>query len=143
MDLKFNELTSPNLLTEEQLAALLPQLDGLASWIKQVQEFALNKALSGSPIEGYKVVEGKSNRKWTDDADVADALKLEGYEDAFIYNKSVKGITDLEKLLGKKDFEKILGSYVIKPAGKPALVPVTDKRPVYDANAQAAADFKD
>lgn len=136
-------LTSPDLLTDEQIEALLPELDGIISWAKQVQDYALNQALSGKKYEGYKVVEGKSNRKWKDESKVADTLEVEGYDSDIIYEKKLKGISAMESLLGKKDFQRILGLLVEKPAGKPTLVPESDKRPAYNVTEQAAADFKD
>ncbi len=137
------DLKSPDLLTKEQLEELLPELDGIISWAKQVQDFALNQAIKGEKFKGFKVVEDRSLRKWKDEEKVADILEAEGYDASLIYEKKLKGISAVESLMGKKDFAKVLGSLVNKPAGKPTLVPESDKRPAYDATAQAVADFKD
>ena len=89
---------------------------------------------------GFKLVEGRSNRKYVNEEEVADAAKAAGYED--IYKKSLIGITEMEKLMGKKDFQKILGSLVYKPQGKITLVPESDKRPPIQTET-AEADFKE
>lgn len=143
MQIKSKELKSPDLLSKEQIEALLPELDGLISWAKQVQDYALGQALSGENFEGFKVVEGRSNRKWKDENEVADTLVLEGYDESIIYDKKLKGITAIEQLVGKKAFSGILNNLVEKPQGKPCLVPNTDPRPVYDQTQSAAADFAD
>ena len=80
----------------------------------------------GKEWSGFKVVEGRSNRKFLDEAAVAAAAKEHGYTD--IYRQSLITLTEMEKLMGKKEFEKILGKLIIKPLGKPTLVPVSDKR---------------
>ena len=89
---------------------------------------------------GKSLVEGRSNRKYVNEEEVADAAKAAGYED--IYKKSLIGITEMEKLMGKKDFQKILGSLVYKPQGKITLVPESDKRPPIQTET-AEADFKE
>lgn len=80
----------------------------------------------GKEWNGFKVVEGRSNRKFADEAAVAEAAKEHGYTD--IYRQSLITLTDMEKLMGKKQFGEILGKHVIKPPGKPTLVPLSDKR---------------
>lgn len=79
-------------------------------------------------------MEGRSVRKYADETKVADAAKAAGYND--IYKQSLISITEMERLMGKKDFEKILGGLVVKPQGKPALVPETDKRPAINVSAK-------
>lgn len=88
------------------------------------QDAALNH---GKEWRGFKVVEGRSNRKYTDETAVAEAANAAGYQD--IYKRSLIPITEMEKLMGKKEFQNILGGLVYKPPGKPTLVPITDKRP--------------
>ncbi len=136
-------LKSTDLLTNEEIAEILPALDDIEAWIKDVKAIALTKCMNGETITGYKVVEGKSNRKWSDEQAVADTLELEGYDESVIYEKKLKGLTQVESLLGKKEFEKLLGGLIEKPQGKPTLVPESDKRPAIDAAASAREDFKD
>lgn len=138
-----NKLTSPDLMSHEEIAELLPSLEELISWAKQVQEYALNQALLGEKFEGFKVVAGRSIRKFQDEDTVADTLLGEGYEESMIYERKLCTITKLEALLGKKKFGSILGNLVVKPLGKPALVSDDDERPEYEIETSASDDFKD
>lgn len=115
--------------------------DELAKWSADVYAYAQDEAIThGRVWNGFKLVEGRSNRKYVNEEEVADAAKAAGYED--IYKKSLIGITEMEKLMGKKDFQKILGSLVYKPQGKITLVPESDKRPPIQTET-AEADFKE
>lgn len=116
----------PAKLEESEIAAILPKIDSLVSWANDVKDYALQQALSGVSYNGFKVVEGKSNRKYTDEAAVASVVTNNGYDP---YEKKLLGITAMTSLLGKKKFEELLGGLVTKPPGKPALVPESDKRP--------------
>lgn len=82
-------------------------------------------------------MEGRSNRKYTDEDAVADTVSKAGFDP---YEPKLLGITAMEKLLGKKKFAELLASLVEKPQGKPALVPMTDKRPEMNT---AQEDFKE
>lgn len=141
--IKKDSLQSPDLLTKQQIETLLPELDNIISWAKQVQEYALEQALKGTRYDGFKVVEGRSIRSFVDTDKVVDRLTGEGYEEAMLYERKLKSLTQIEALVGKKNFEPILGDLVQKPPGKPALVPATDKRPEFTPSEAAAADFKD
>lgn len=135
-------LQSPDLLSQEQIEALLPHLDQIIGWAKQVQEYALEQALKGTKYEGFKVVAGRAVRKFTDPEKVVDALLAEGYDESMLYERSLKSLTQIESLVGKKNFTVLLGTYVDVPQGKPTLVPESDKRPELAA-ATAASDFSD
>ena len=92
-------------------------------------------------MAGYKIVEGKSNRKYTDEAKAAEVLLATGsYCEKEIFTKDLLGITAMEKLLGKKQFNNLLDGLIVKPPGRPTLVPIDDKRPEYNT---ATADFKE
>lgn len=143
MDLSANELPAADVLTNEQITVLLPHLDGIISWAKQVQDYALKKALEGENFEGFKVVEGRSNRKFKDDEKVAELLLGEGFDENVIYEKKLATLSKIETLVGKKKFPLLLGDLVEKAPGKPALVPESDKRPKYTPEITAAADFSD
>ena len=127
----------PATLEDAEIAAILAKADELSAWAADVKEYALQQALSGVEYDGWKVVEGRANRKYTNEDAAADAVTAAGYDP---YEKKVLGITAMEKLLGKKKFADILGSLVEKPQGKPVLVPLTDKRPPMNT---AAEDFKE
>ena len=117
---------------------MLAQIPGLTRWASDVQDYALSQALSGELYEGFKLVAGRSIRKYTDETAVAEAAKAAGYRD--IYKRSLLTITAMEKLMGKKQFSEILGDLVVKPEGKPTLVPLSDKRPELQIST-AADDF--
>ena len=102
-----------------------------------MKEYALNQALQGTDYSHFKVVEGRSNRKYTNEDDVAKTVMAAGYDP---YEKSILGITAMSKLLGKKKFNELLGSLICKPQGKPTLVSKSDKRPAMKNTAQD--DFK-
>jgi len=123
----------PNTLDFVEIAALLPYLDGLISWAKDIKEYALENALKGQQIPGHKLVSGRAIRRWGTGAE--DALKHLVPEDK-LYKKKLVGIGEIEKILGKK--HEVFSKITIKPAGKPALVSKEDKRPEYNS---AAADF--
>ena len=133
--------TEPGLMSLEDIAQILPHFSTIKSWINSVEEFALEAALEGDTIPGYKLVEGKSNRKFKSDEEVRKALKEAGIpEDSYLKPRELKTITDLEKTLTKKGFKTILGDLVIKPEGKPTLVEESDPREPFS---KAQNDFKD
>jgi len=127
----------PNNLDETEIAAILPRIDDFVSWVNDIKEYALLQALSGITYEGYKVVEGKSNRKYTDDDSVATKVTDTGFDP---YEKKLLGITAMTSLLGKKKFDELLGDFIHKPPGKPTLVSDNDKRP---ALSTVKDDFKE
>lgn len=139
MRLAQSEFKLPPLLTDAEIGSVLMKLPDLKKWADELQEYALQQALAGKEWEGFKLVEGRSVRKYTDEDAVVTAAESAGYHD--IYKKSLISITEMERLMGKKDFEKILGGLVVKPQGKPTLVSETDKRPAI--NVSAKNDFNE
>ena len=135
MELAKYEFAAAPLLDTDEIAAILPQIDALVSWAEDIKSFALQQALSGVRYEGFKVVEGRSNRKYSDESAVAAVVQEAGYD---LYEKKLLGITGMQRQLGKKKFEELLSGLVIKPQGKPVLVPESDKRPEMNT---AANDF--
>lgn len=127
----------PATLDEIEIAAILPKIDLLISWGNDIKDYALQQAQSGTHYEGFKVVEGRSNRKYTDESIVVDTVTKAGFDP---FEKKVIGITSMATLLGKKRFEELLGELIYKPPGKPALVPESDKRPAMNT---AINDFND
>lgn len=122
-----------------RIASILDRSMEIKNWLKDVEEHALASALEGAKYPGYKLVEGRSNRTITDE-EAAVLVLLKDHAEEQIFNKKIKGITDLEKLLGKKNFESLLGPYIEKPPGKPTLVPESDRRPELVPDS-AADDF--
>jgi hypothetical protein len=132
-----------DLLEPDEIAEILSKVDELTKWAADIEAYALQQALNGEHYDGYKLVEGRSVRKYKDELQVAEKLKAEGFSEAVLYERKLLGITAMEKLVGKKKFTETLGDLVEKPAGKPVLVPESDKREAINSAAQAAADFKD
>ena len=131
-------LFGQGVLTDEEIGDLLIRGKELVAWYKDLEEYALNALLNGGTIPGWKAVAGRSNRTFTDtDAAIA-AVIAAGYDEALVYERKPKTLTELEKLMGKAEFTAKLGAYVVKPLGKPTLAPMTDKREPYSP---AAADF--
>lgn len=128
LELARMEFRPPALLSDEEIAEVMQQAEELSRWASDVMAYATAAAIEdGRHFEGYKIVEGRSVRKFTDSAAVEQAAKEAGYTD--IYNKSLITLTAFEKLMGKEVFQNVLGQYVEKPKGKLTLVPVSDKRP--------------
>ena len=135
------EFAEPALMSDEEIAEVLSKADALKKWAEEVYTYAQNEAVvNHKEWPGYKLVLGRSNRKYTDEDEVAEAAQKAGYTD--IYKKSLIGITEMERLMGKKKFNEILGSLVYKPDGKVTLVPDSDKREAVKT-ATAEADFKE
>jgi len=126
MELAKYEFADAPTLDENEIAEILPQIDTLVSWAEDIKSYALNQALSGVRYPGFKLVAGRSNRKYADEAAVARVVSEAGYDP---YDKKLVGITEMTKRLGKKRFEELLNGLLIKPEGKPVLVPTTDTRP--------------
>lgn len=124
-------------LDETEIAAILDRADELAAWVTDVKDYALSQALQGVRYPGYKVVEGRSARKYTNEDAVAQVVSGAGYDP---YTHKVLGLTEMQKLLGKQKFNELLAAFIVKPQGKPVLVPDTDKRPIMNT---AKDDFKE
>ena len=136
-------LVEPANLTQEQILQVLDRGDAVAKWIGEVQSWALKQAEEhGRTWPGFKLVEGRSVRKYSDHDEVAKKLIESGVEEALIYERSLRGITAMETLLGKKKFAQLLDGLIVKPTGKPTLVPEGDKRPALSSVASAAEDFR-
>ncbi|WP_039236590.1 DUF2800 domain-containing protein [Bacillus thermotolerans] len=122
------EFKLPPLLTDSEIEEVLSKLSDLTKWANEIIAYATDAAVNhGKEWHGFKVVEGRSVRKYKDEGAVAEAAKANGYKD--IYRQSLITLTEMQKLMGKKKFEQILGGLIHKPPGKPKLVPNSDKRP--------------
>ncbi|NFO41794.1 DUF2800 domain-containing protein [Clostridium botulinum] len=139
MELAQYEFQKPPTLDNNDIGFILNRVDELTSWAKDVKEYALNQALKGEEFDGFKVVEGKSNRKWANEKAVGDILLEQGFLENIIYTKKLTGISNVESAIGKKEVNRLLGDYIIKPQGKPTLALATDKRAVFNP---AKADFE-
>lgn len=138
-----DDFKTPDLLDDQEISDILERVSGIENWLTAVKDYALMAAVNdGKKWPGFKLVEGRSNRVIADEASVVKHLIQDmSYGEDLIYNKKIKGIGDLEKLLGKKGFADEIGKWVIKPKGKPTLVLESDKRPEISSADSAAADF--
>lgn len=135
------EFSQPSLLTDEEISEVLKKADDLSKWAAEVYAYAQDEAIiHGKEWPGYKVVEGRSNRKYSSDEEVAAAAEAAGYKD--IYKKSLIGIGEMERLMGKEEFKKVLGRLVYKPQGKLTLVPISDPRKAI-TKTTASAEFQE
>ena len=116
----------PSQLSETEISLILPRIDELIAWGNDVREYALKQAISGKEFPGYKLVAGRSVTRYTDENAVASAVISAGYDP---YEKKLLGVTAMKSMLGKDQFNTILGNLTHKPQGKPTLVPTSDKRP--------------
>lgn len=115
------------LLSDEEIESILTVIPDLTKWAKEIMVYATEAAVNhGKEWRGFKLVEGRSVRKYKDENAVAEVAKAAGYKD--IYRHSLITLTEMQKLMGKENFEDVLGDLIIKPPGKPTLVPITDKR---------------
>ena len=138
MELARYEFRQPPLLTDEEVEEILGKLDNLMDWASDIKDYALQAAISGKHWSGYKLVEGRANRRYTDENAVVAAVKAAGYDP---YDEpKLLGVTAMTTLLGRKQFNDILGGLITKPQGKPTLVPESDKRP---AMTTILDDFKE
>ena len=127
-----------NELQPHDIQMILLRSDAIKSWLSAVEDYALESAMAGNAIPGFKIVEGRSVRKYSDENKVAEVLESNGFMD--IWKKSLKTITEMEKMITKKTFATLLSGLIIKPSGKPTLVPENDPRPDFNS---AETDFKD
>ncbi len=135
MELARYEFTEPALLSDEEIAKILTQADDLASWVNDIKGYGLSVLHRGGSLPGFKLVAGRSVRKYTDEKSVAQVVKDAGHDP---YDHKILGITAMTKLLGRSRFQELLSSCIYKPKGKPTLAPESDKRPAIMIN-----DFND
>lgn len=125
-------------LSDAEIGDLLIRGRHLIQWYKDMEEYATKALLDGKPIPGWKLVAGRSNRAFTDPDAAIQAVIAAGYDEALVYDRKPKTLAELEKLMGKAEFAEKIGSFVVKPLGKPTLALASDKREPYSP---AAADF--
>ena len=138
MRLAERDFKQPDLLTDEEILDILPVAESLNNWVQDLIAYAIQQAVNGRDWPGYKLVAGRSVRRYTSEAEVIKAATEAGFTD--IYKTTLLGVGDLEKRMGRKKFSEVLGKYVIKPVGAPQLVPESDPRKPYS---DAASDFND
>jgi hypothetical protein len=127
-----------DLLTPEQMSDVLKKGETLVDWYKAVKVKALESILNGTPIPGYKAVEGRSVRTWSDQDKALEELMKSGIDRAAIYDSVPKSLSQIEKMLGKTKFNEVVGKFVTKPQGAPSLADESDPKPAYNS---AVSDF--
>jgi len=137
MKLAERDFKQPDLLSDEEITDILPVAESLNNWVFDLIAYATERAVGGKQWPGYKLVAGRSVRRYTGEAEVIKAATEAGFTD--IYKTTLLGVGDLEKRMGRKKFGEVLGKYIVKPTGAPTLVPETDPRKPY---ADAASDFQ-
>lgn len=141
--LELEDYKNKALLKPAEIAVILKDVAGLVKWAEDLKEGALARALEGEKLPGWKVVEGRSVRKYSGtEEEIVRQCEGAGYDRAMLYEHKLLGITGMEALMGKKQFNEVLGGYVEKPQGKPTLAPESDKRPAITGNS-AVEDFAD
>ena len=140
MELAKLEFKRPPLLEDDEIESLLGKIDALVCWASDIKDYALQAAIGGKKWLGWKLVEGKSSRKYVNEDAVAQMVRSAGYDP---YEHKVMGITAMEKVIGKTKFVELLGDLVEKPQGKPTLVPEGDKRPAINAAKNDFMEVKD
>ena len=129
------------LMTIDEVAALLEKAADIKQWLAALEDKVFVTLATGTPVPGWKLVAGRSNRRYTDEVKVAEALQKAGIADEDIFERKLLTITALEKLLGKKPVAEILDGLIEKPEGKPTLAPETDKRPAITMAEQIIKEF--
>lgn len=133
----------PDTLAPEEIGEYLTKGTDVAKWLEDLKAYALGECLAGHEIPGYKAVEGRGSRDWTDMDAAFKKLNDEGYPDTVLYEKKALTLAQVEKLVGKKVFTDAVGEYVVKNPGKPALVAESDKREAITNKIKAEEVFKD
>lgn len=131
-----------DLMTDEEIAKALKDAASVKSWIAALEQYALDQAIAGKVIPGFKVVEGRSLRTIKDTEGAICTLAAAGFDESSYLRRDLKTISDLERLLGKKGFQQLLGGFVVKPQGKPTLVEESDPRPAINSTQNAINDFQ-
>lgn len=137
----FDEAPDVLLLTPEDAGKILEQAGDIQSWLVDLESLVSSTLLAGQPVEGWKMVEGRSNRRFADELKVVDAMKAAGYDESLLYERKLITLTQMEKDFGKKAVAETLGELIVKPQGKPTLAPAKDKRPEFRPEEQLLAEF--
>jgi hypothetical protein len=137
----FDDAEDLLLITPEEAGQVLEKAADIRAWLTDLENLVESTLLSGQAVEGWKMVEGRSNRKFVNEEKVAEAMKAAGFDEEKLYTKKLLTITNMEKEFGKKAVAETLGDLIIKPQGKPTLAPESDKRPAFQPEEAIMAAF--
>lgn len=143
VELAFDVGKKPSLISNEEMGEYLKRGADVAKWLSDLQETALKECLAGKEVPGWKAVEGRGGREWTDMDQAFAVLKEHGIAEAVLWERKPLTLAQVEKAVGKKDFQELVGGLVVKKPGKPALVPESDKREAITNKISAAEAFKE
>ena len=137
----FDESPDPLLISPEEAGAILAESADIETWLKDLRELVSGALTAGETVTGWKMVEGRSNRKFADEDKVVAAMKAAGYDESLLYDRKLITLTQMERDFGKKTLAEILGDLIVKPQGAPTLAPESDKRPAYRFEDQVLKAF--
>lgn len=137
----FDEAPDALLITPGEAGHILEKAKDIRAWLEDLEKLVSTTLLNGTPVTGWKLVEGRSNRRFTDELKVAETMKAAGYDEALLYKRELITLTQMEKDFGKKAVAEVLGSLIEKPRGKPTLAPASDKKPEYKFDEQIVKAF--
>lgn len=137
----FDEAEDPLLITPEEAGKVLEKAADIKAWLKDLEDLVQSTLLEGTPVTGWKIVAGRSNRVISDEAKLVEAFKKAGYDEKLLYERKLLPLTQLEKDFGAKHFAEIAGDIIVKPQGKPTLAPESDKRPALSMEAEVLKAF--
>ncbi|EEU03763.1 hypothetical protein GCWU000322_00063 [Eubacterium saphenum ATCC 49989] len=132
------KMIAPKELTTDEVAELIPRAELIADWLAAAKQYLLGECLAGREVKGYKAVEGRAIRVWSDQDKALELLEQAGYDKALIYESAPLSLAKLEKMVGKKEFGELVGEYITRKTGKPTLAPEDDKRPALKSKAEVA-----
>ena len=137
----FDENEDDGRLDPAAAGEILKRAAGMKDWLPRLEEAVKGACLAGSTVPGWKLVEGRTRRQYTDEAEIEKRLRAKKYKVSEIYEKKLLGITKMEKLLGRKKMDELIGDLIEKPQGAPTLVPESDKRPAWAPEEQTMQAF--
>jgi hypothetical protein len=137
----FDDMPDPLLITPTEAGEILERAKDMEAWLKDLRELVAQTLTNGEEVPGWKMVEGRSVRKFVDEDQVAEAMKAAGYDEALLYERKLITLTKMEKDFGKKAVSEVLKDLIVKPQGAPTLAPESDKRPKYQFEDQVVAAF--
>lgn len=128
----FEPYPEPATLSDEELGEWLQKLEGLAAYAKDLEEYAQQALLDGRSLPGWKLVQGRSTRKWTDQDAAFRQMEHDGIDEAMLYTRTPISLTAAEKMIGKKKFAETMSAFITRAPGAPKLAAASDPRPAYN-----------
>lgn len=128
----FEPLPQPAALSDEELGEWLQKVEGLAAYARELEDYAQTALLEGRTLPGWKLVQGRSTRKWTDQDAAFRQMEADGIDEAMLYTRTPISLTAAEKMLGKKKFAEVMSAFITRAPGAPKLAKDSDPRPAYN-----------